>query len=295
MAVEVTLAQDVRAEVGEGLLWDAEEAALFWVDIPKGRLHRFDPATGAARHWDLGEPLGCAFLRRDGGALLALRSGLALFDLETGRRTRLLAPEPERPANRPNDGTIGPGGRLWLGTMKADPPAEPTGAFYRIDPDRSCRRVLDGLYTTNGLAFAPDGRTLYLSDSHPSVRRIWAFDHDPETGAIGDRRLLFDTRAVAGRPDGATVDAEGCYWMAGVGGWQLVRLTPKGRVDRIVPLPVERPSRPAFGGPGLDVLYVTSIGIGLAPGSEPRQPWAGGLLAVHGLGVRGLPMPRFAG
>jgi sugar lactone lactonase YvrE len=291
----VVLARDVRAAVGEGLLWDAEERALFWVDIPRGRLHRFDPETGAARHWDLGEPVGCAFLRRAGGMVVALRSGLALFDLETGAATPLLAPEPDRPANRPNDGTIDPRGRLWLGTMKTDPPAEPTGAFYRIDPDRSWRRLLDGFYTTNGLAFAPDGRTLYLSDSHPSVRRIWAFDHDPATGAIANRRLFFDTRAVAGRPDGATVDAEGCYWMAGVGGWQLVRLTPQGRVDRIVPLPVERPSRPAFGGPRLDVLYVTSIGIGLAPGSEPRQPWAGALLAVHGLGVCGLPMPRFAG
>lgn len=294
MAVEVTLAQDVRAAVGEGLIWDEAERALFWVDIPNGRLHRFDPTTGAARHWDLGEPLGCAFLDRQGALVVALRSGLARLDPTTGRVERLFAPEADRPWNRPNDGTVDPQGRIWLGTMKMDPPAEPTGAFWRIDADRSCRRMLDGFLTTNGLAFAPDGRTLYLSDSHPSVRTIWACAHDPATGEIGDRRPFFDTRAVAGRPDGATVDAEGCYWMAGVGGWQLVRLTPAGRIDRIVELPVERPSRPAFGGPGLDTLYVTSIGIGLTPGSEPRQPWAGGLLAVHGLGVRGRAMPRVA-
>lgn len=295
MAVEITLAQDARATVGEGLIWDALEQALFWVDIPAGRLHRLDPVTGAARHWDLGEPLGSAFLCRRGGMLLALRSGLARLDPASGVAEPLLAPEPDRPQNRPNDATVDAAGRLWLGTMKTDPPAEPTGAFYRIDPGGGCRRVLDGFWTTNGLAFAPDQRTLYLSDSHPSVRTIWAFDHDPDSGRIGGRRVFFDTRTVAGRPDGATVDAEGFYWMAGVGGWQVVRLTPDGRIDRIVALPVERPSRPAFGGPGLDVLYVTSIGTGLTPGSEPRQPWAGGVLAVHGLGVRGLPMPRFAG
>lgn len=294
MAVEITLAQDVRAAVGEGLVWDEAEGALFWVDIPNGRLHRFDPATGAAHAWDLGEPLGCAFLDRQGALVVALRSGLARLDPTTGRLERLLAPEADRPQNRPNDGTVDPAGRIWLGTMKMDPPAEPTGAFWRIDGDRSCRRMLDGFWTTNGLAFAPDGRTLYLSDSHPSVRTIWVCAYDPATGELGDRRPFFDTRAVAGRPDGATVDAEGCYWMAGVGGWQLVRLTPAGRIDRIVELPVERPSRPAFGGPGLDTLYVTSIGIGLTPGSEPRQPWAGGLLAVHGLGVRGRAMPRVA-
>lgn len=294
MAVEIALAQDARAAIGEGLIWDALEQALFWVDIPAGRLHRLDPATGAARHWDLGEPLGSAFLCRQGGMLLALRSGLVRLDPATGATRRLLAPEPDRPRNRPNDAAVDAAGRLWLGTMKADPPAEPTGAFYRIDPHRGCRRVLDGFWTTNGLAFSPDQRTLYLSDSHPSVRTIWAFDHDPDSGRIGGRRVFFDSRAVAGRPDGATVDADGCYWMAGVGGWQLVRLTPAGRIDRIVELPVERPSRPAFGGPGLDTLYVTSIGSGLTPGSEPRQPWAGGVLAVHGLGVRGLPMPRAA-
>jgi sugar lactone lactonase YvrE len=127
------------------------------------------------------------------------------------------------------------------------------------------------------------------------VRAIWACDYDPDSGEPGPRRLFFDTRAVAGRPDGGTVDADGCYWMAGVSGWQLVRLTPAGAIDRIVDLPVERPSKPMFGGPRLDILYVTTIGVGLTPGTEARQPWAGGLLTVTGLGVGGVPQVPFAG
>lgn len=262
---------------------------------PVGRLHRFDPRSGAARHWDLGEPLGSAFVRRTGGMLVGLRSGLALFDPVTGTRTPWLALEPDRPHNEPNDGTIDAAGRLWLGTMKPDSSPEPSGAFSRIDPDRSRRRMLDGFLTSNGLAFAPDRRTLDDSDGHRSVRTIGAWAHDPDSGEMGEPRPFFDACGLPGRPDGATADAEGCDGMAGVGGWQLVRLTPDGRVDRIVELPVERPSRPAFGGARLDVLSVTSIGSGRTPGTEPCRPWAGGLLAVHGLGVPGLPMPRFAG
>lgn len=295
MPLDISCVVDARAEIGEGAFWDEAERALFWVDIPKGRLYRYDPATAENRRWDLGEPLGCLALRAQGGAVVALKSGLHAFDLATGAKELLAAPEADRPQNRFNDGAVDPRGRFWAGTMKMDPPPEPTGAFYRLDPDRSCRRFWDGTFTTNGLAFAPDGRTMYLSDSNPDVRTIWACDYDLDTGEPGPRRVFFDTRAVAGRPDGGTVDADGCYWMAGVGGWQLVRLTPEGVIDRIVDVPIEKPSRPAFGGRNLDTLYVTSLGVGLTPGTEARQPQAGGLFAITGLGVRGLPQPRFAG
>ena len=154
---------------------------------------------------------------------------------------------------------------------------------------------MDEVYTTNGLAFSPDGRTMYLSDSNPSVQTIWACDYDPDTGEPSNRRVFFDARAVAGRPDGGTVDADGCYWMAGVSGWQLVRLTPRGEIDRIVEMPVERPTKPMFGGTNLDTLYVTTIGSKLTPGTETKQPQAGGLFAVRGLGITGVPQVRFAG
>ncbi len=162
-----------------------------------------------------------------------------------------------------------------------------SGTLFSFDGSAPAREVLSGFHTINGLAFAPDGRTAYVSDSFPAIRTIWAFDHDPDDGAWSNRRVFFDTRAVAGRPDGAAIDAEGCYWMAGVSGWQLVRITPGGKVDRVIPMPVERPTRPAFGGPGGATLFCTSIAVP----DDPRQPQSGGVFALSVPGVTGLPLP----
>ena len=134
---------------------------------------------------------------------------------------------------------------------------------------------------------------MYFSDSNPDIRKIWSCDYDTETGLPTAAELFFDTNAVAGRPDGGTVDAEGCYWQAGVGGWQLYRLSPDGVVLMTIDMPVEKPTKPMFGGAKLDTLYVTSIGAGVE--GDPRQPDAGGLFAISGLGVSGLPQARFAG
>lgn len=295
MSIDIVCVVDARAQIGEGAFWDAAAQRLWWVDIPAGIIYCYDPLSGENRALAVGEPVGCCVPRAAGGLVLATRSGFHLYDPATGAKTALVDPEQDRPDNRFNDGTTDTAGRFWAGTMKMAGEPEPTGAFYRLDADHSCRRWLDGLYTTNGLAFSPDGRTMYLSDSNPKVRLVWACDYDPATGEPSRGRVFFDTRAVAGRPDGGTVDADGCYWMAGVSGWQLVRLTPAGRVDRIIELPVERPSKPMFGGAALDVLYVTSLGIGLTPGSEARQPQAGGLFAITGLGIRGVPQTPFAG
>lgn len=293
MSVEITCVVDLRSEVGEGCFWDEQEQALFFVDIPPGMLYRL--RNGWLDQWQFGEPLGCLALDRAGRAILALKSGLYRFDFATGDKQLIAHPEQDRPGNRFNDGAVDRQGRFWAGTMKLSGPPERTGAFYRIDPDLTITRHFDKTFTTNGLAFSPDGRTMYLSDSNPEVRTIWACDYNPNTGYPSERRVFFDTRQVAGRPDGGTVDAEGCYWMAGVGGWQLVRIRPDGVVDRIVDVPIERPSRPWFGGPDLDILYVTSLRAGLTPGTEARQPQAGGLFSITGLGVKGLPQPRFGG
>lgn len=281
------------ARVGEGALWDGQDGILYWVDIDAGLLHRFDPSSGPEPPVAVGEKVGCLTLRAGGGVLLATESGIHAYDFASGEKSLVADPEADRPHNRFNDGATDPRGRWWIGSMGMMRPQRAEGAFWRIDPGFHVTRWVDGLYTTNGLAFAPDGRTMYLSDSHPDVRTIWACDYDLDTGMPTDRRIFFDTRQVDGLPDGATVDADGCYWMAGVDGWQLVRLTPRGEVDMIVPLPVERPSRPMFGGADLSTLFVTSISSGLTPGSE--QPLAGGLFAITGLPVGGLPVPRFAG
>ena len=293
--LEITCVADLKCQIGEGIFWDAREQALYFVDIKPGHLFRLGTEAGAPRRWEFNEPLGCLALDESGNAVLALKSGIKRYEFASGAVTLLAHPEASRPLNRFNDGSVDAAGRFWTGTMAMDPPPVASGAFYRLDQSLETTAFFDGAYTTNGLAFSPDQRLMYFSDSNPSIRNVYVCDYDAAAGTPHGKRLFFDTREVAGRPDGATVDADGCYWMAGVGGWQVVRITPQGKVDRIIDLPVERPSRPAFGGAKLNALYVTSLRIGLTPGSEARQPQAGGVFRIDGIGVTGLAQPRFAG
>ena len=281
--------------MGEGAVWDDRAEVLWWVDIPAGLVHCYSPNTGTNKTIEYGEPVGCLAVREAGGLVLAAKSGFWFFDTETGARTSIADPEAHMPENRFNDGATDAQGRFWAGTMKDGGSPEALGAFYRLDPDLSITKWRDGIYTTNGLAFSPDGSRMYFSDSNPKVRTIWTAEYDGETGEPGAPEVFFDTRGVAGRPDGGTVDAEGCYWQAGIEGWVLYRLSPEGEVLMEVEMPIEKPSKPMFGGAALDVLYVTSLGVGLAERSEGRQPEAGSLFAVTGLGVKGVPQVRFAG
>ena len=291
--VSVTCVLDIRAELGECPLWCSSEQALYWVDIYEGKLNRFDPSSGRNRTWTLPEPIGSFALCADGAALLALKSGLYRYDLKSEALEPLAQPEAHLPNNRLNDGRCDFQGRFWIGSMQ-DPvdPDHPAGTLYRFGPNNQCMPAVGGLFVSNGLAFSPDGRTLYHSDSYPSVRTIWAWDLDTSEGKLANRRVFVDTKGMPGRPDGGAVDADGCYWMAANDGWEIVRFTPTGKVDRRIALPVAKPSMLAFGGPHLDVIYVTSIrprGIDLQD-----QPQAGSLFAVEA-GVTGLPEPRFAG
>ncbi|QDC11193.1 SMP-30/gluconolactonase/LRE family protein [Oceanicola sp. D3] len=288
MAVSVEVAVPARAQLGEGPVWDVSDQALWWADISGGKIH-CTREDGSDEVFDFGEPVGCIARREAGGLIVAAKSGFYQFKPETLTRTFLTDPEAHMPGNRFNDGGTDMQGRFWAGTMKDGGDPEEIGQFYRLDPNGSVTQHFDKVYTTNGLAFSPDGTTLYYSDSNAKVRTIWACDYDTETGTPSNRRVFFDTREVAGRPDGGTVDADGCYWMAGISGWQLVRITPQGKVDRIIDMPVERPTKPMFGGANLDVLYVTSIG------SDAPDALDGNLFAVTGLGVTGVPQARFAG
>jgi len=293
MTTDVHCLLDARATLGECPVWSVEEQALYWVDTLGRSVNRFDHVTGANQSWRLPQDIGCCALREGGGLVLGLRGGFHGFDPGSGALVPLRAVEADRPDVRLNDGRCDRRGRFWAGSVQVPPvPARPGGALHRLDRDHRCDKVLDGLLIPNGLAFSPDDRTLYLSDSHPSRQTIWAFEFDADEGRLGDRRIFATTWDLPGRPDGAAVDAEGFYWSAGIDGGQVVRFAPDGRIDRTVALPVSGPTMCAFGGPGLDVLFVTSMRPADVDGKV--EPLAGGLFAFAA-GVAGLPEPRYAG
>jgi sugar lactone lactonase YvrE len=289
--VDVRCVVPAGAVLGEGALWDVAEQALYWVDIKGRRVHRYDPRRDQDQQWPVAEDVGSLAVRAGGGLVLALRSGFHFFDPQTGRTTPAVEPEPERVENRFNDGKTDRQGRFWAGSMH-NPETRPTGGLYRLDADLSCRRLIDGITVSNALCWSPDGRTMYHADT--TRRTVWAWDSDPDAGEIANRRVFVTLSGDDGNPDGATVDAEGFVWLAHWDGWQLTRHDPTGRTERVVRLPVQRPTCPAFGGPDLAVLYVTSAAIGLSPEALAAQPCAGGLLALDP-GVRGVPEARFRG
>jgi L-arabinonolactonase len=288
---EITCVLRASALLGESPLWDASDRALYWVDIKRGEVHRLDPATGQDARWSTPEEVGSAAVRAAGGLVVALRSGFHFLDPETGRVVSVARPEPDRRENRSNDGKPDRRGRFWAGSMH-DPETAPTGALYRLDPDLSCHRMVDGVVCSNALCWSADGRIMYHGDT--AARTVWAWDSDPGSGEIANRRVFVRLGQDEGAPDGATVDADGFVWLAHWDGWRLSRFDPTGRVERVIRLPVQRPTCPAFGGPDLDVLYVTSATVGLTPADLHRQPWAGGILALDP-GVRGLAEARFPG
>jgi sugar lactone lactonase YvrE len=289
---DVACVLDVRARLGECPIWCAEEQRLYWADLNGRTINRFNPATGANEVMSLPAQVGSFALREKGGLLVALRSGLCFMEFGKDAVTPVAHPEADLPLNRYNDGRTDPAGRFWVGSMR-DPqdPDQRTGSLYRLGTDRATTKVVEGIGTSNGLAFSPDGRRMYFADSNPHVQTIWAFDYDVATGAASNRRVFARTNDLPGRPDGACVDEEGCYWSANVYGWQIVCYAPDGRVVRTIPVPVEKPSMVCFGGPKLGVLYITSIRD--AP-IQPGQDRAGSLFACEP-GVRGLPEPRYRG
>ncbi len=277
---------------GESPAWSAREQALYWVDITGPSVHRWRPADGEHTQWPLTAVVGSLGLREAGGLLLALRTGLHLFDTDSSRLTLLCHPEADRPGNRYNDGRVAPDGSFWVGTMDDRPTKEATGRLYRLDAEHRCRLVDEGFVVSNGLAFSPDGRVLYHSDSRRAT--VWRRRHEPGTGVVGDRELFASIPPEHGRPDGAAVDVEGCYWSCGVSAGRLNRYSPEGRLLAWADLPFTHPTMPCFGGADLKTLYLTSLRDGLSAEQLAATPLAGGLWALQP-GVAGLPTPLYAG
>jgi len=285
---KVECVADVRAELGEGPVWAAEQA-LYWVDINGRRIFRLD-AVGKRDEWPTPMRVGSIAPRAGGGFIAGTDQGIALVDLDQDRFEVVASPERHLPHNRFNDGKVDRQGRFWAGTMD-DREKGSTGALYRIDPDRACTAIDGGYGITNGPAFSPDGALMYHSDTLRQV--TYAFDLDA-AGKASNRRIFLQFGPGDGHPDGMTVDAEGCLWIAFWGGWCVRRFAPDGDLLRTVEMPVEQPSSCAFGGPGLDRLYVTSATKGLDPAALAMQPNAGGLFMLVP-GVRGIPDLPFAG
>ncbi len=283
---DVTCVLDCRAELGEGPLWDVAEQRLYWVNIKQREIHRFDPATGRDEMWPAPEAVGSLALRAQGGLVVALRSGFFFFEPATGAFQPVVEPEPERRENRFNDGKPDRQGRFWAGSMH-DPEKLPTGGLYRLDIDRTCKRLVDNVVCSNSLCWSPDGSVMYYGDSYAG--KVWAWDFDTATGEIANRRVFAERPAEEGFPDGATVDAEGGVWVAYWQGWRVTRFDPAGKVERVVKMPVEKPTCPAFGGKDLDICYVTSAWIG-----GERQGQAGSIFAFRP-GVKGVAEARFRG
>jgi len=279
-----------RARLGEGPCWDPRTALLYWTDIPAGRIHRYDPVDGSHAVTEVGQPVGAMAPRSAGGLVVAVRDGFGFCDPEAGTFELVGRVDADRPGNRMNDGKCDPDGRFFAGT-KAEDDTPGAAALYRLDPDLAVTRVVDDLTISNGLDWSADGRLFYFVDS--PTRRIDLFDRDPATGAISGRRPFVELPADAGWPDGLTVDAEGCVWVALWGGSAVRRYRPDGRLDRVLRLPARLVTSCAFGGPDLDVLYVTTAAPD--PGSSvPVGPGDGSLFACR-VGVVGRPVHAFAG
>ena len=279
------LVLDARALIGECPLWDPRQGVLWWVDIPAGLVHQFEPDTGVDTAIEVGQDVGAVALRSDSGLVMALRTGFAFLD-GTGAVSCAARLDPEESAFRLNDARCDSRGRLWAGTVRDDF-ASGVAALYRLDPDLHLHRMLDGVTISNGLDWSPDGTVFYYADS--ATGGVDAFDYDVQGGAIGRRHRLVDVPAELGMPDGLTVDADGFLWIAVFGGGQVRGYAPNGRLDAVIELPVRWVTSCGFGGPNLDRLYITS-----GRERDPDAKLGGGLFCVEP-GARGRPQNAFGG
>ncbi|MDQ0580815.1 SMP-30/gluconolactonase/LRE family protein [Streptomyces rishiriensis] len=275
----------VRAEavLGEGPTWDPVTGRLLWLDILGSRLHGYDPSTGRRTVRTTHQHVGAAKPRAGGGLVLNLRDGVGLLDPDGGFRWLRHEPVPGR---RANDAAVAPDGSLWAGTMRYDE-APGGGTLSRVTGDGSAEPVLDDVAVSNGTGWSPDGTLMYYVDS--PTRRVDVFAYAAD-GRVSDRRTLVEIEDGAGYPDGLTVDADGCVWVALWDGGAVRRYTPQGDLDRVIVLPTPRITACAFGGADLSDLYITTARVGL----ESPHPVAGSLLVVPGAG-KGLAQPAFAG
>ena len=291
MGIDIHKIETERDRLGEGPLWDSQDQALYWIDSLGCSIRRLDPSNGEVENWPVPDMIGSMALRKSGGAVIALKSGFHFFDFDSGTATPIVDPEPGEERTRFNDGKVDRQGRFLAGSMDMPGIKESLGSLYRLDSDLQLEKLREGVGVSNGPCFSPDGSTFYFADS--PRRMIWAYDYDGETGSLSNMRTFIDLQPLDAFPDGATVDADGCLWSALVTRGQIGCFSTDGELVRTVDVPTDHPSSVMFGGPDLDVLYVTSIWEFRQAKTENEMN--GHLFAIHGLGSVGLPEPRFGG
>ena len=290
----VRVAVAAAALLGESPVWHEREQALYYTDIPGHRLQRFDPQSGELRHWQFDTDVASLAPLLDGRLLLAMRDGLWHFDPATGERTLVAGPNYDPKFERFNDGKCDPQGRFWVSTIY-EPRTPPLAALSRYARGTLVRQV-EGISVGNGLAWSPNGRTIHWSDT--TAHAIYAADFDPQSGTLSRHRVFASFASkqpgqsldgYGGRPDGAAVDADGCYWAAMYEGGRLVCISPAGELIREIRLPVRCPTMPCFGGSDLKTLYITTARENRPPAELMEQPYAGCVLAIE-VDVPGLPV-----
>ncbi len=275
--------------LGEGPVWSPSEGYLWWVDIKRAKLHRYNPRTGNTRRYDL--PIrASAMALYDGNFLMAGDREVGVYDPSTEVYDRLVTLDDEPGSNRTNDGGVAPDGSFWFGTMD-DHEKDAQGSYYRVTPDGQLSLLrLPSVMVTNTFQFSPDGRVFYTCDS--AEQEILAFDHDLDSGVLSGRRVFADTFDLGGYPDGSAIDSEGCLWTCMWEASRVVRFTPDGEIDKTILLAAPRPTSVAFGGPDLRTLFITTARVGMSFPQLDARPLSGSLFAIQ-VDVPGLPAREF--
>ncbi len=276
--------------LGECPVWDSDSEVLWWVDIEGRAVRRYEPRLDTLESRELtGRPGSLALTDQPGRLLVAMEHQVGWFDWDTGSWDAWQDLEPPATGNRLNDGRCDPVGRFWVGSMFERTAGERfTGLLHRLEASGASSTVRSGLGVSNGLAFSPEGKIMYHADTFRET--VWIYDYDLASGKRSNERVFTHCLDLPGRPDGACMDVDGCYWTACVGGGAVARLTPHGDVDRVIELPLTDPTMPAFGGPGLSTLFITSLRRNTAAPTDSEHD--GHLLALD-VGVSGILEPRF--